>query len=128
MLDRVTIASLGDLIQPLLIQQPTSWLRALKNAKKFRFSTMGEIQAALQKPLAIKGDEMTAHSSWFGNDKLSMRAVNNLFLKISGLQWLTGLQEDLLTMLVLLMLTLLQENLQIMLVQGIKLLQQKVQN
>ena len=102
MLDRVTIASLGDLIQPFTNSTNwTSWLRALKNtsitakgersvAKNLGLAQSNEIQAALQKPLAIKGDEMTAHSSWLGNDKLSLRAANNFFFKISGLQWLTG--------------------------------------
>ena len=102
MLDRVTIASLGDLIQPFTNSTNwTSWLRALRDtsltakgetgvAKSLGLAHSNEIKAALQRPLAIKGDEMTAHSSWLGNDKLSMRAINNAFFKISGLEWLTG--------------------------------------
>ena len=102
MLDRVTIASLGDLVQPFTNSSNwTAWLRALRDtsitargergvAKNLGLAHSNEIKAALQKPLAIKGDEMTAHSSWLGNDKLSMRAINNAFFSISGLQWLTG--------------------------------------
>jgi len=102
MLDRVTIASLGDLIQPFTNSTNwTSWLRALRDtsltakgetgvAKNLGLAHSNEVKAALQKPLAIKGDEMTAHSSWLGNDKISLRAANNIFFRLSGLEWLTG--------------------------------------
>jgi len=102
MLDRVTIASLGDLIQPFTNSTNwTTWFRALKDtgltarsekgiAKNMGIAQSNEIRASLQKPLAIKGDEMTANASWLGNDKLSLRAANNFFFRISGLEWLTG--------------------------------------
>tara|TARA_E500000318_G_scaffold25330_1_gene25334 strand:- start:238 stop:4473 length:4236 start_codon:yes stop_codon:yes gene_type:complete len=102
MLDRVTIASLGDLVQPFTNSTNwTTWIRALAQtggtaksekgvAKNLYQAVTNETQVALQKPLAIKGDEITAMSKWMGNDKLSMRAANNLFFRVSGLEWLTG--------------------------------------
>jgi len=102
MLDRVTIASLGDLIQPFTNSTNWStWLRALSQtsltargetglAKNLGQAQSNEIRAALQKPLAIKGDEISANASWLGNDKLSLTAANNLFFRISGLEWITG--------------------------------------
>jgi len=102
MLDRVTIASLGDLVQPFTNSTNWStWLRALSQtsltakgetglAKNLALAQGNEIKVALQKPLAITGDEISSHASWLGNDKLSLTAVNNLFFKISGLEWITG--------------------------------------
>jgi len=102
MLDRVTIASLGDLVQPFTNSTNWStWLRALSQtsltargetglAKNLGQAQSNEIRAALQKPLAIKGDEISANASWLGNDKLSLTAANNFFFRISGLEWITG--------------------------------------
>jgi GH24 family phage-related lysozyme (muramidase) len=102
MLDRVTIASLGDLVQPFTNSSNwLTWLKALSRtsltakgetgvAKNLGIAHNNEIRASLQKPLAIKGDEISANASWLGNDKLSLTAANNLFFRISGLEWLTG--------------------------------------
>jgi len=102
MLDRVTIASLGDLVQPFTNSNNwLTWLKALSRtsltakgetgvAKNLGLAHNNEIRASLQKPLAIKGDEISANASWLGNDKLSLTAANNLFFRISGLEWLTG--------------------------------------
>jgi len=102
MLDRVTIASLGDLVQPFTNSNNwLTWLKALSRtaltakretgvAKNLGIAHNNEIRASLQKPLAIKGDEISANASWLGNDKLSLTAANNLFFRISGLEWLTG--------------------------------------
>ena len=101
MLDRVTIASLGDIVQPFTNSTNWStWLRALTQtsltaagergaAKNLAQAQTNEIRTALLKPLAVKGDEMTAHASWLGSGG-AMSKINNAFFTISGLQWLTG--------------------------------------
>ena len=101
MLDRVTIASLGDLVQPFTNSTNWStWLRALSQtsltargetglAKNLGQAQSNEIRAALQKPLAIKGDEISANASWLGEGG-ALTKTNNLFFKLSGLEWITG--------------------------------------
>ena len=101
MLDRVTIASLGDIVQPFTNSNNwTAWLRSLLRtsitakgetgaAKNLAQAQSNEIKSALLKPLAVKGDEITAHTSWLGSGG-PMSKVNNAFFTISGLQWLTG--------------------------------------
>jgi GH24 family phage-related lysozyme (muramidase) len=101
MLDRVTIASLGDLIQPFTNSTNWStWFKSLGRtaltakretdvAKNMGLAQMNEIKISLQKPLAIQGDEIAAHASWIGSGKPLTKA-NNIFFKISGLEWLTG--------------------------------------
>ena len=101
MLDRVTIASLGDIVQPFTNSTNwTAWLRALARtsvtakgetglAKNLGQAQTNEIKSALLKPLAIKGDEITAHTSWLGSGG-PLSKINNAFFTISGLQWLTG--------------------------------------
>ena len=102
MLDRVTIASLGDLVQPFTNSTNWStWLRALSQtsftakgetglAKNLATAQSNEIRASLQKPLAITGDEIASQASWLGNNKLSLAAANNVFFRLSGLEWITG--------------------------------------
>ena len=101
MLDRVTIASLGDLVQPFTNSTNwTTWIRALAQtsftskgetglARNLGQAQSNEIRAALQKPLAIKGDEISSNASWLGEGG-GLAKTNNLFFKLSGLEWITG--------------------------------------
>ena len=101
MLDRVTIASLGDLIQPFTNSTNWStWLRALAQtggtaksekgvARNLNQAVTNEIQVALQKPLAVKGDELTTMGSFMGSGG-AMSKLNTAFFRVSGLEWLTG--------------------------------------
>ena len=101
MLDRVTIASLGDLVQPFTNSTNWStWIRALAQtggtaksekgvARNLNQAVTNEIQVALQKPLAVKGDELTTMGSFMGSGG-AMSKLNTAFFRISGLEWLTG--------------------------------------
>src|SRR6056300_1464707 len=101
MLDRVTIASLGDLVQPFTNSSNfTSWIKGLSRtavtakgetglARNLGQAQSNEIRAALQKPLAIKGDEISSNASWLGEGG-GLAKTNNLFFKLSGLEWITG--------------------------------------
>ena len=101
MLDRVTIASLGDLVQPFTNSTNwTTWFKAASKtaltakketglAKNLGLAQTNEIKISLQKPLAIEGDEIASHASWLGSGK-PLTQLNNAFFKLSGLEWLTG--------------------------------------
>ena len=111
MLDRVTIASLGDLVQPFTNSNNfQSWIRGFfrtaiqaKNesgiAKNMGLAQGKEIQQSLLKTLSPL-DDATNTANIMGavprttGDKvkknLTLRGVNELGFKYMGLQWLTG--------------------------------------
>lgn len=100
MLDRVTIASLGDLVQPF--QNSTnfrSWIQGLSRtavtqagesglAKKMGFAQSKEVQQSLLKTLTPL-DDATNTAKVMGSPG-NVRKLNELGFKVMGLQWLTG--------------------------------------
>jgi|TARA_E500000318_G_scaffold102184_1_gene106308 hypothetical protein len=100
MLDRVTIASLGDLIQPFTNSNNfTSWIRALKDtsirlknqtgaAKDFAIASDKAVQQSLLKTLTPL-DDVTNTAKLMGT-KGTLRRANEAGFKLMGLQWLTG--------------------------------------
>lgn len=113
MLDRVTIASLGDLLQPFTNSSNfTSWIKGLSRtaitaqgetglAKNLGYAQGKEIQQSLLKTLTPLDDAtnaanvMGAVAKTRGQKitqgfKNPVRSANELGFKIMGLQWLTG--------------------------------------
>jgi len=100
MLDRVTIASLGDLVQPF--QNSTnfrSWIQGLARttirekkqfglAEKMGFAQSKEAEQSLFKTLTPL-DDATNAAKVMGSSGLT-RKTNELGFKLMGLQWLTG--------------------------------------
>jgi 2-polyprenyl-3-methyl-5-hydroxy-6-metoxy-1,4-benzoquinol methylase len=100
MLDRVTIASLGDLVQPF--QNSTnfrSWIQGLSRtaltqkgesglAKQMGFAQSKETQQSLLKTLTPL-DDATNTAKVMGSPG-NVRKLNELGFKVMGLQWLTG--------------------------------------
>ena len=101
MLGRVTISSLGDLIQPF--QNSSQWRsivkgwmqtsRTAKNetglAKALNYDINNELSKALIRSAGIGEGDVVNATRWMGI-KNPTQAANNLFFKALGLQWLTG--------------------------------------
>jgi len=107
MLGRVTISSLGDLVQPFQnSSQFSSWFKALpvvgqKGLKtsitakgdtaisqELNYAITNEISTQLTKPLATAKENVVLNSGWMGRTPSS--TVNKLAFKALGLEWLTG--------------------------------------
>ena len=99
MLDRVTIASLGDLIQPFTTSNNfSSWIRGLSTsitargetglAKNMGYAQSKEIQNSLLKTLTPLDDATNAANIMGASS--TVRKANELGFKFMGLQWLTG--------------------------------------
>ena len=100
MLDRVTIASLGDLVQPFTNSSNfTSWIKGLsqtaikaKNesglAKNLGYAQSKELEQTLLKTLTPL-DDATNAAKVMGTSGV-VRKANELGFKVMGLQWLTG--------------------------------------
>ena len=99
MLGRVTISSLGDLVQPFQNSaQFSSILKGWKQtalraknetglAKQLNYDISNELQQSLIRSAGMKGD-INAASSWMGEKPT--QKLNNAFFKGLGLEWLTG--------------------------------------
>tara|TARA_Y100000034_G_scaffold56175_1_gene68861 strand:+ start:2649 stop:7001 length:4353 start_codon:yes stop_codon:yes gene_type:complete len=104
MLDRVTIASLGDIVQPFTNSNNfwTFWRGALRTgftnkrekgiAKNLNLHLTAEIKEKLLRQMGItqQSDDITKASNVMGNMGV-IRTANEWGFKIMGLQWLTGL-------------------------------------
>ena len=107
MLGRVTISSLGDIVQPFQNSaQFSSWFKALPIvgqrglktaftikgetgvAKELNLGITNEIRQGLMKPLAVDGSSIVSNSNWMG--ETVTQKVNNYAFKGLGLEWLTG--------------------------------------
>ena len=100
MLDRVTIASLGDLVQPFTTSNNfRSWIQGLsrtaikaKNetglAKNLGYAQSKELEQTLLKTLTPL-DDATNTAKVMGSSGVVQKA-NELGFKVMGLQWLTG--------------------------------------
>ena len=100
MLGRVTISSLGDIIQPL--QNSSNWtvilngfrrtaIRQAKEtgpARELVLDISNSIQQGLQRSAGFEGKNLLLNNSWMG--KTPTETVNNIMFKALGLQWLTG--------------------------------------
>jgi len=100
MLGRVTISSLGDIIQPL--QNSSNWtvilngfrrtaIRQAKEtgpARELGLDISNSIQQGLQRSAGFEGKNLLLNNSWMG--KTPTETVNNIMFKALGLQWLTG--------------------------------------
>ena len=100
MLGRVTISSLGDIIQPL--QNSSNWtvilngfrrtaIRQAKEtgpARELGLDLSNSIQQGLQRSAGFEGRNVLLNNSWMG--KTPTETVNNIMFKALGLQWLTG--------------------------------------
>ena len=101
MLGRVTISSLGDLIQPF--QNSSQWRsivkgwmqtsRTAKNetglAKALNYDINNELSKALIRSAGIGEGDVVNATRWMGM-KNPTQTANNLFFKGLGLEWLTG--------------------------------------
>ena len=104
MLGRVTISSLGDLIQPWQLSANwTSALRAITKtnlraayekgpARNLGLDITDEMSKAVARSAGLEGNNILLSNSWVNNfakkDKIAL--TNNLAFKLLGLQWLTG--------------------------------------
>ena len=107
MLGRVTISSLGDLIQPF--QNSASWTAAIKGmgktnlfkatwekglAKNLNYDITNEMSRALAKAAGAESKQILLNHSWIGKwgvkDFGKTEFYNNLAFKGLGLEWLTG--------------------------------------
>ena len=107
MLGRVTISSLGDIVQPFQNSaQFSSWFKALPVvgqrgirtgltvkgeegiAKELNLSISNEIREGLMKPLGVDSSNFVNNTNWMG-ETITQRA-NNYAFKFLGLEWLTG--------------------------------------
>ena len=100
MLGRVTISSLGDIIQPL--QNSGTWgailqgfkrtaLRQAKEtgpAKNLSLDLSNSIQQGLQRSAGFEGRNVLLNNSWIGQSPT--QKINNIMFKALGLEWLTG--------------------------------------
>ena len=99
MLDRVTLTSLGDLVQPF--QNSSQFRSVIKGwkdtalrakdekglAQVMNYDISNEIRKSLLRSAGMKGDINSA-TAWMGERPTSK--LNNLFFKGIGLEWLTG--------------------------------------
>ena len=106
MLGRVTIASLGDLVQ--IFQHSSNFSAALKGmartnirgkwekglAKELNYDITNELAKSVQRTAASNEEQMLLNNKWIGNwgvkDTLNANFYNNLAFKAFGLEWLTG--------------------------------------
>ncbi len=99
MLDRVTIASLGDLVQPFTTSNNfTSFIKGLSTsitakgetglAKNMGYAQSKEVQNSLLKTLTPLDDATNAANIMGASS--TIRKANELGFKFMGLQWLTG--------------------------------------
>ena len=100
MLGRVTITSLGDLIQPF--QNSSSWRAIIRGFKDTAFRAKNEkglakslnqdiddgIRQALMKSAGFEGRDVLVNNAWVGMSP--SQKVNNLAFQALGLSWLTG--------------------------------------
>ncbi len=100
MLGRVTISSLGDIVQPL--QNSANWKSIIKGFKDTALTNKREkgaakalnqdidnaIPASLDKSAGFEGRNIMLNAGWVG--KTPTAKVNNIMFKALGLQWLTG--------------------------------------
>ena len=100
MLGRVTISSLGDIVQPL--QNSSNWRSIIKGFKDTALTNKREtglakslnqdidnaIAASLDKSAGFEGRNIMLNAGWVG--KTPTAKVNNIMFKALGLQWLTG--------------------------------------
>jgi len=100
MLGRVTISSLGDIVQPL--QNSANWKSIIKGFKDTALTNKREtgaakalnqdidnaIAASLDKSAGFEGRNIMLNAGWVG--KTPTAKVNNIMFKALGLQWLTG--------------------------------------
>ena len=100
MLGRVTISSLGDVVQPL--QNSANWKSIIKGFKDTALTNKRETGAAkalnqdidnaiansLDKSAGFEGRNIMLNAGWVG--KTPTAKVNNIMFKALGLQWLTG--------------------------------------
>lgn len=100
MLGRVTISSLGDLIQPF--QNSSQWKSIIKGfsdtslraknekglAKNLGLDIDDNLSKALFKSAGMDKGDITMAASWMGENPT--RKLNNLLFKGLGLEWLTG--------------------------------------
>lgn len=107
MLGRVTISSLGDLVQPFQnSSQFSSWFKALPVvgqkgirtsltakgddaiSKELNYGITNEISSQLTKPLATAKENVVLNNGWMGRTPTS--TINKIAFKALGLEWLTG--------------------------------------
>ena len=100
MLGRVTISSLGDVVQPL--QNSANWKSIIKGFKDTALTNKREtgaakalnqdidnaIAASLDKSAGFEGRNIMLNAGWVG--KTPTAKINNIMFKALGLQWLTG--------------------------------------
>ena len=107
MLGRVTISSLGDIIQPF--QNSRTWTAAIRGmaktnlfkaswekglARNLNYDFTNEMSRSLAKSAASDGKELMLSGAWQGKwgvkNVANAQFVNNLAFKGLGLEWLTG--------------------------------------
>ncbi len=107
MLGRVTISSLGDIIQPF--QNSRTWTAAIRGmaktnlfkaswekglARNLNYDFTNEMSRSLAKSAASDGKELMLSGAWQGKwgvkNVANPQFVNNLAFKGLGLEWLTG--------------------------------------
>jgi uncharacterized FlgJ-related protein len=100
MLGRVTISSLGDIVQPL--QNSSNWKSIIQGFRKTALTNKREtglakslnqdidnaIVTSLEKSAGFEGKNVLLNAGWVG--KTPTQKVNNIMFKALGLQWLTG--------------------------------------
>ena len=100
MLGRVTISSLGDIIQPL--QNSSSWRAIIQGLRKTSITNKAQkglakslnqdidnsIVMGLEKTAGFEGKNLMLNAGWVG--KTPTQKINNIMFKALGLQWLTG--------------------------------------
>jgi len=105
MLGRVTITSLGDIIQPF--QNSLSWTAGVKGlgrtnlfkaswekgmARNLNYDIVNYANRALQRGAAAGEKEIILNSSWMGKwgTRDTTSTINSVAFKALGLEWLTG--------------------------------------
>lgn len=100
MLGRVTISSLGDIVQPF--QNSANWRSVIRGFKDTALTNRREtglakalnqdidnaIPASLERSAGFEGKNIMLNAGWVG--KTPTQKVNNIMFKALGLQWLTG--------------------------------------
>lgn len=100
MLGRVTISSLGDIVQPF--QNSANWRSVLRGFKDTALTNKREtgvakalnqdidnaIASSLERSAGFEGKNIMLNAGWVG--KTPTQKVNNIMFKALGLQWLTG--------------------------------------
>jgi len=106
MLGRVTISSLGDLVQPF--QNSINWTSALRGLSKTNLRAVGEkgparnlnyhftdeMSKSVFKSAGLEGNEVAFRNGFMGKwgvkDIAKTSTWNNVAFKLLGLEWLTG--------------------------------------